>query len=1051
MTKTKSTKRALLMSALALVMCVSMLVGTTFAWFTDSVTSSNNRIVAGNLDIELYYQNDEMDDWVQVDSNTNIFKKETLWEPGHTEVIKLKIANEGSLALKYQLGVNIVSELGSVNMAGDPFRLSDYIYFGIAEGEQDYAGRDEAIKAVDAGASLIKEGYSKSSSLEEGAEACLTMVVYMPTTVGNEANYAKDATVPMINLGLNLFATQFTSEEDSFGNDYDATAPWTGIAATDWYYADPAATTFTLTSAEDLAGLAKIVNDGVDTFEGQSIYLGANIDLNNVSWAPIGSSEGAAYKFDGSFYGNGYTIYNLRAVGTSGVGLFGYVFDAAHIEGVSIENAYVSGNDYVGAVLGTGYLAENCLKNCTVKNATIIATPFIKADGTYDGGAKAGAIAGYAINGHITGNKAIGCTIIAYRDLGGIVGMVSGENRKVTVSGNEVSDTTLSFVGAFGKYDDGSKENGNMAAVAGRVNNATVTDNTVAESVELDVSAQNAIMIFTVDELFAFAAKVNNGEETYKGKTVMIGADLDLQNREWTPIGNSTYSFKGVFDGNGKTIKNLKVTGNKSNVGLFGFTTEGEVRNLTVENARVSGRLNVGVVAGTPYTTKYNNITVKGHIEVNGMAYVGGVGGKNAYASWNNITVEADETSYVKAYSVENGTAYRTYVGGVIGFMGEGGHKVSNVTSNIDVIGSTCDVGGIVGIAHYGNTFENIICTGDVTITDAAEIGDAEEMGGIAGVWNNGGSNVTFTNCSFTGKLSANLDGAFLSNNTITGAAYSTSGNGLLVIDGATYRYVADAASLQAATTQEGVDVIVLMNDIEEAPVNTEAPYGNCYGIKLDGDVLDGNGCTLDFELGEMKNGKFDNYGIMTSGGTIKNITITGVFRGVMIMNPTENTYIDNAVIGDEDVCYSINTGEGDGTTDLIVTNSTIKAWNSYGTAIKTVRFENCTFAQGEYYTNVFGRLVKPYVDAVFTDCEFNSKFYIDLSQLGKDGDGNVLDPDTKIALRSCTVNGVKLTAQNWQQLIVSEDDCGNGQISIELKDGSYMTASNVVDYVTIE
>ena len=157
------------------------------------------------------------------------------------------------------------------------------------------------------------------------------------------------------------------------------------------------------------------------------------------------------------------------------------------------------------------------------------------------------------------------------------------------------------------------------------------------------------------------------------------------------------------------------------------------------------------------------------------------------------------------------------------------------------------DVGGAFGIAHYNNKFENITVTGNVTITDAAEAADAEEMGGIAGVWHNGGSNVTFTNCTFTGKLSANLDGVFLLNNPITGAAYGTSDNGLLVIDGETYKYVANAASLKATITQEGVDVIVLMNDIEEAPVNTVAPYGNYYGIKLDGVVLDGNGCTLDF------------------------------------------------------------------------------------------------------------------------------------------------------------------------------------------------------------
>ena len=242
-----------------------------------------------------------------------------------------------------------------------------------------------------------------------------------------------------------------------------------------------------------------------------------------------------------------------------------------------------------------------------------------------------------------------------------------------------------------------------------------------------------------------------------------------------------------------------------------------------------------------------------------------------------------------------------------------------------------------------------------------------------------------------------------------------------------------------------------LESNLSDVPVKNTAPYGNYYGVKQDGGVLDGNGNTLDFDMGELKDGKADNYGIMTSGGTIKNVTITGVFRGIMIMNPTEDIIIDNVTIGDEDMCYAINTGEGDGTHKLIVKNSTIKGWNSYGTAIKSVTFINTTFAQGEYYSNVYGRLVKPYVDAVFDGCEFNSKYYIDLSQLGKDGDGNVLNPDAKIILKNCTVNGVKLTAENWKSLIVSEGDCGNEQISIEAKDGSYMTADNVLDYVIIQ
>ncbi|MBQ8292468.1 MAG: InlB B-repeat-containing protein [Bacilli bacterium] len=296
-------------------------------------------------------------------------------------------------------------------------------------------------------------------------------------------------------------------------------------------------------------------------------------------------------------------------------------------------------------------------------------------------------------------------------------------------------------------------------------------------------TAENEIEISNVEELKYFAALVEAGND-FKGVKVKLTSNIDLNNEEWKPIGDSTNKFQGTFDGNGYTISNLKITGYKSNVGLFGYTINGEIKNLTVHNASVSGRLNVGVVSGNPYTSKYTKIKVTGHVEVNGMAYVGGVGGKNAYANWTDITVDVDDSSYVKANSIEDGVAYRTYVGGVIGFMGEGGHSFTNVVSNIDVYGSTCDIGGITGIAHYGNSFINCISSGNIYVTNAVDPVDYAEVGGIAGVWHNGGSPVTIENCIFMGKIyKEESDGtkSILKDSCITGVAYSSTGTGELV------------------------------------------------------------------------------------------------------------------------------------------------------------------------------------------------------------------------------------------------------------------------------
>lgn len=221
MTNRKATKRALICSLLAIVVCFSMLVGTTFAWFTDSVTSANNIIASGNLDVNMYYQVEGQTDWTALTDSSNIFMENALWEPGHTEVIKLKVVNEGSLALKYILGVSVDEEDEFTNVNGETVKLSDFIKYGIVDGAQTYT-RDEAVLAVDATATALSEAYgSEEIKILPGEEKIVTLVVYMPTTVGNDANAAADEE-PTINLALTVLATQVDNESDGFGSDYDA-------------------------------------------------------------------------------------------------------------------------------------------------------------------------------------------------------------------------------------------------------------------------------------------------------------------------------------------------------------------------------------------------------------------------------------------------------------------------------------------------------------------------------------------------------------------------------------------------------------------------------------------------------------------------------------------------------------------------------------------------------------------------------------------------------------------------------------------------------------
>ena len=123
MTSSKNTKRALLASVLSIALCCAMLIGTTFAWFTDSVTNTGNRIQAGNLEIDLLMDKQDGNGYVSIAGGVgDIFNEaqiaqnsnETLWEPGKTQIVYLGVQNKGSLALKY----NILLDVTDNGLAG---------------------------------------------------------------------------------------------------------------------------------------------------------------------------------------------------------------------------------------------------------------------------------------------------------------------------------------------------------------------------------------------------------------------------------------------------------------------------------------------------------------------------------------------------------------------------------------------------------------------------------------------------------------------------------------------------------------------------------------------------------------------------------------------------------------------------------------------------------------------------------------------------------------------------------------------------------------------
>lgn len=160
---------------------------------------------------------------------TKLFDDNALWEPGYTQVVYLKIVNAGNLALKYEAGFskNYTSNRGK-NVNGDWYRVDNYLKIGTAETATKFANRKDVWSAIAA----TEKTLAKDVMLTDGwitlkageASEPFAVAIYMPTSVGNEANASRHRPSSVSGLGIEVRATQATVESDSFDNNYDANA-----------------------------------------------------------------------------------------------------------------------------------------------------------------------------------------------------------------------------------------------------------------------------------------------------------------------------------------------------------------------------------------------------------------------------------------------------------------------------------------------------------------------------------------------------------------------------------------------------------------------------------------------------------------------------------------------------------------------------------------------------------------------------------------------------------------------------------------------------------
>ena len=307
MTSSKSTKRALLTSVLALLMCVTMLVGATFAWFTDTASTGVNKITSGNLHVEIQDKTGEKIEnleWVKENGDVIANQEGILWEPGCTYLLTpFQIVNTGNLALKYKIVIT--------GLDGDS-PLLDVIKFTY---------KTESGAEFD----MSAEGHLAANG---GSTGMITVSAHMDKAAGNK--YQEKT---LTGVEFTVIATQDTVENDSFGNTYDKHAKYPDVA-------------YTQASTQDELNTA--LNNPTDANGNPTSKIA--VDLKKGSYTLPGDKMGNK---EISITGTEDTVIDLKA-GTA-------AHDASiTMEGVTVES---TNRDYTGIQ----HAAATTFKDCVIK------------------------------------------------------------------------------------------------------------------------------------------------------------------------------------------------------------------------------------------------------------------------------------------------------------------------------------------------------------------------------------------------------------------------------------------------------------------------------------------------------------------------------------------------------------------------------------------------------------------------------------------------------------------------------------------------------------
>ncbi len=513
MNNKRATKRALLTSVMALVMCVVMLVGTTFAWFTDTASTGVNKIQAGNLDIQLLMRTTDEEgktDYKNIgDSHDVIFggenslvaqnnNQDTLWEPGKTQVAYLAVRNAGNLALKYNIILNVKDEglIGALDYAivpqsklsGENQTCTDTIASWVDAKERTGAESGKLTAGTFTAAPngcLDEIAHDKTKTNETEYFA---LVVHMDENAGN--TYMNKS----VTIDMKVVATQAAAEFDSFNNQYDKDAPL------DF---EPVATADELNAAAAAGKNVQLTQD-VTLMDAVTFNKAVTIDLNGKTLTSSLNSNGYslvtkanATIVNGTYKGTG----TARGIGAYGNLKMSHVtVDVAGQVGVACST---SDSQYTieDSTIKGGYALCNFSNNATinVSNSTLEG----KTTGLYHNGSNSG------LNLTVTGTK------------------INAGNNGTDATGVYISGSTATK--AAGGYQKAS------------FTDCTIKGNAAVEVKYTDLTLNNCTVIATVDSANASYTQNNNGSTT--NGFAVVSTDNATNNTMPKPEG--TITIKG--------------------------------------------------------------------------------------------------------------------------------------------------------------------------------------------------------------------------------------------------------------------------------------------------------------------------------------------------------------------------------------------------------------------------------------------------------------------------------------------------------------------------